>query len=352
MKKKICVISTIIILVILIFLIFFISRNHFSLSIDGNKIDKEEFLDAALLRRYDVTGYFTQKGGGTVDAGFWERESAGEIPYRKLTEETLEELKYFYAVYGLAKEKGYVQDSSYTAFLERWEAENTSRKEKIAKGEPVYGLAEYTKELYREYEMDMIQKSYCENPDNEGMEISDEERKEYYAAHADAYRQEDDRVLDYVKIPYEQEGMGEAEVKEHKETLTKIYKQTDKEHSLAQLAKKEESVAGYLEHADVTASDLKMYSRSISDILEYAWDLSAGESTAVLDENGCLYLIACTKRSPNDTVTVDDVADHIDKELRESNYDRIIEERAANAVVDGDMEQLYSFMKQHVNDGM
>ena len=43
MKKKICVISTIIILVILIFLIFFISRNRFSLSIDGNKIDKEEF---------------------------------------------------------------------------------------------------------------------------------------------------------------------------------------------------------------------------------------------------------------------------------------------------------------------
>ena len=73
MKKKICVISTIIILVILIFLIFFISRNRFSLSIDGNKIDKEEFLDAALLRRYDVTGYFTQKGGGTVDAGFWEQ---------------------------------------------------------------------------------------------------------------------------------------------------------------------------------------------------------------------------------------------------------------------------------------
>ena len=36
-----------------------------------------------------------------------------------LAEAVVEDLKYFYAVYGLAKEKGYIEDSSYDAFLKR-----------------------------------------------------------------------------------------------------------------------------------------------------------------------------------------------------------------------------------------
>lgn len=350
MKKKICIISTIVILSALVFAGIYVSKNRFSLTINGSKIDKEEFLDAARRKQYDVTSYFSGKNGSNVDGGFWEQEIDGETPYEKLAKEALEELKYFHAVYGLAVEKGYVEDDSYAAFLKRWEAENALRKEKIEKGEVVYGLSEYTLELYREYEMDVIQKSYCQDLENEGMEISDADRAQYYSEHEASYKREDDRILDYVKIPYEEYGIEEAETKKLKKQLTAIYKKLDESNSLEALAKEEASISPWLYHSEVREEELSMHSRMISDILEYAWDLEEGESTPVLDENGCLYLIACTERTSNEKTSLDEMKDNINKTLREQRYDAIIEQRAADSKVECDMEQIYLFMKKNLNN--
>ena len=349
MKKKICIIIAILVLIILFFVVYFMSENPFSLTINGFKISEEEFLEAASQRKYEVTSYFSGKSGGNVDAGFWEREMEGEVPYEKLAEAAIEELKYFHAVYGLAAEKGYIEDESYESFLKRWELENKVRKEKIENGEVVYGLSEYSLDLYREYEMDTIQKSYCENLENEGMDITDAERAQYYAEHLEYYKREDDRILDYIRIDYETENISEGQVKELKESLTSVYKDMDKEHSLSDMVREDERLSPYLEHADITADELNFYSRSISDVLEYAWDLSTGESTSVLDDNGCLYLIECTERKANDEVAVDEVKDNINKALREERYDEIVAGRAANISVECDMEQIYSFMKKNIN---
>lgn len=93
-----------------------------------------------------------------------------------------------------------------------------------------------------------------------------------------------------------------------------------------------------------------MYSRSIGDVLEYAWNLQAGESTAVLDENGCFYLIECTDRKANEPTPMEEIKDNINKTLREENYDKIVAERAEKAEVEGDMERIYFFMKKNINN--
>jgi hypothetical protein len=349
-KRKICIIITITVLIIFAVFVFLFFKSSFSLSINGSKIDKDEFLNAASLKKYEAASYFSEKSGVNVDSNFWEREIDGELPYQKLADLAIEQIKYFHAVYGLAEEKGYIEDSSYQAFLERFELENKTRKEKIEKGEVVYGLSEYSQELYMEYEMDTIQKSYCGDLENEGMEVTDEDREQYYEKNIAYYKQDDDRILDYVKISYYDEGMDESKVDELRNTLTSIYKKMDKDHSLASLAKEEESIAPFLEHADVTAEELTIYSRTISDVLEFAWDLKSGESTAVLDENQCLYLIECTERKENGNVSLDGVKDNINKTLREERYDAIIEKRIEETLVEGDMEPIYSFMKKHIND--
>lgn len=350
MKKKICIIITIVFLAILIFVGIFIYKNSFSLQVDGSKIDKEEFLDAASQKKYETVSYFSGKTGGNVDAGFWEREIEGELPYQVLADAAVEQLKYIHAVYGMAKEKGYIEDDSYQGLLERWEAENKSREERIAKGEAVYGLSEYTLELYREYEMDTFQKRYCEDLENEGMDITDAEREQYYKEHESAYQKEDDRILDYVMIPYTSAGMSGEQAEELKQRLTAVYKKMDAEHSLAELAGADEEISAYLEHADVTADELTMYSRTISDILEYAWELKAGESTAVIDEYGCLYLIECTDRTENEASSLEEVKDNINKTLREERYDEMISKRAEEARIEGDMERIYFFMKKHIDN--
>lgn len=350
MKKKICIIITIILLGIAAFVGMFLYRSRFSLTINGSKIDKEEFLDAASQKKYETVSYFSGKTGGNVDAGFWEREIEGEFPYQILADAAVEQLKYTHAVYGLAKEKGYIEDDSYQGLLERWETENNLRKEKIAKGEAVYGLSEYTLEMYREYEMDTFQKQYCENLENEGMDITDAEREQYYKEHESSYQKEDDRILDYIMIPYTSEEMSGEQTEELKQRLTAIYKKMDAEHSLAELAGADQEISAYLEHADVTADELRVYSRTISDVLEYAWELKAGESTAVIDEYGCLYLIECTDRIENEPSSLEEVKDNINKTLREERYDEIISKRAEEARIEGDMERIYFFMKKHIDN--
>ena len=349
MKKKICIISTIIILAVFALGGFIIYRNRFSLSINGNAISKEEFLDAAGRKRYEVSSYFS-KEGSNVDSDFWEREVNGEIPYEKLAEAAIEDLKYFHAVYGLAEEKGYVDNGSYDAFLGRWEKENALRKEKIEQGGIVYGLSEYTLELYQEYEMDTIQKSYCGDLENEGREVTDAEREQYYTENETFYQRSDDRILDYIKIPYLELGLNEEQIKELKKSMTSVYKQLGEGRPLSELAGEEEQVSAYLSHADVTAENLRACSRSIEDVLEYAWELEAGESTSVLDEGGSLYLIECTDRSGNDPASIEEVKDNINKALREERYEAIVRKRAENAIVEGDMERIFYFMKKHIEE--
>ena len=180
MKKKVFAIAAISFFIIAAIIVLFPQKDSFSLKINDNEISKEEFLAAAAQKRYEVVSYFSEKGGGNVDAKFWEEAVGGELPYEKLTQEAIEELKYFYAVYDMAKEKGYVEDGSYSALIKRWEEENHFRKDKIEKGEAIYGLSEYPLDLYLEYEMDSIQKSYCDDLENEGMEVTEEDRKQYY----------------------------------------------------------------------------------------------------------------------------------------------------------------------------
>lgn len=324
-------------------------NSQFSLSINGVKIDKEEFLKAAEEKKYDVTSYFSGKSGVSINRSFWNTQIDGEIPAEKLADAALEELKEIHAAYGLAEEKGYVEDGSYQGLVERWEAENKSRADKVAKGEPVYGLSEFTLELYREYEMDSIQKQYCADLGNEGMEISDEDRAQYYEEKKDQlFRRDDDIALDYIKIPYEQEGMDEGRKDQLHSILTQIYKDMDAEHSLAELAGQESQILPYLKQQEFSSGEASVYSRVLGDILDYAWELKTGESTAVLDENGALYLVQCSQRSESGYIPIDEVQDHINKALREERYDEIVKKRAEEAQVEGEQERIYFFMKKHI----
>ena len=93
MKKKIVIISVAAVLSIVVLIIIFMQKDSFSLKINGREIREEEFLEAAARKRYEVVSYFSEKGSGGVGENFWEQEVGGELPYEKLTQETLGELR-------------------------------------------------------------------------------------------------------------------------------------------------------------------------------------------------------------------------------------------------------------------
>ena len=100
--------------------------------------------------------------------------------YEILTENTVEQLKYIHAVYDLAEECGDVSDSSYEALEKRWKDENAKRSEKVENGEVVYGLKEYTFQIYLQYEMSTLKEKYCNDDTREGMELTEDEILEHY----------------------------------------------------------------------------------------------------------------------------------------------------------------------------
>ena len=150
------------------------------LRINGTEISEEEYLQAVKDVRYDVAAYFAGEYGALEEGGFWSGEYGGEVPCEKLADEAVERLKYIHAVYGLAEEKGYIDDAGYEALVRRLEDENASRKEKIEAGEAVYGLSEYTLDLFMEYEISSFKERYCNDTENEGMDLTEEEIREHY----------------------------------------------------------------------------------------------------------------------------------------------------------------------------
>ncbi|WP_394924601.1 hypothetical protein [uncultured Robinsoniella sp.] len=349
MKKKLWIGIPIILLIVGFAIVIIYNRTGFQLKINGDKIDKEEYLDTLNEQMNQVGQYFYEKAGITLKGNAWEKEIEGEVPYRVLTDQVIEQLKYTSAVFDLAKEKGYIKETGYQALKKRMEEENEARADKIKKGEPVYGLSNFSLKLYKEYSMDSIQKQYCSDLNNEGMKITDEDRQTYYDQQKDKmFRQNDDITLDFIKIEYQASEMKEEEYQNLKEKMTELHGNISDTNPLSELVQKEDLLMPYFTHQELLSGDIGAYGRIIGDVLDYAVDLKKGEATQVIDENGALYLIQCADRNVNDYYPLDTVKDNINKGLREANYESIVSEKAGSYEVQGDMDRIYAFTKQQV----
>jgi len=325
------------------------SSHGFAVQINGVDVEEDEYLMAMNANLYETTQYFSQKYKATVDKAFWETDFNGEVPYKALADRSIEELKRIRAVYSLAQEKGYIDSASYKDLLFRFTSENKSREERIKNGEPVYGLSQFTLDLFIEYEMDSIQKLYCNDLENEGMKISEEERIKYYEENKDKmFTKYDDVELEYLKVNYSLDEMPKEDIDFLRGLMEEVYKKLDESTCLGEVVKSYTELMPYYSHQKILSDEMSAQSRIIGDVLYLSENLKKNESTNVVDENGALYLIRCMDRNEYGYMELDEVADIINKNIREERYDYIIEERAASSVVSGNMERLYKFTLKNI----
>ena len=126
--------------------------NRFDLTVGGHTISKDEYVNCMKSVEYDTKMQIQQDYDAVYEDGFWEKKYDGKYGYEILTENTVEQLKY----------------------------ENAKRSEKVEKGEVVYGLKEYTFQLYLQYEVSTLKEKYCNDDTREGMELTEDEVLEYY----------------------------------------------------------------------------------------------------------------------------------------------------------------------------
>lgn len=156
-------------------------KTAFSLTINGTQISEEEYIQCMKNVRYDTKMELESENGNVSGDELWTTTyENGKTGYEILAEKTVDELKRMHVIYDIAKEKGYIEDATYEGMLSRMEQENKLRSEKVARGEAVYGLKEYSTELYQEYELSMIEEKYILDENNEDMELTEDEIEEYY----------------------------------------------------------------------------------------------------------------------------------------------------------------------------
>lgn len=160
--------------------IAFQKKNQLQLTIGTHQISSEEYLSCMQSVMYDTKMQIQQQYDVDYDDDFWKKKYGKKYGYEILAENTLESLKYIHAVYDLAAENGYVDDGSYEGLKKRLEQENNTRKEKLAKNDVIYGLKEYSYDLYLQYEMSSIKEQYCNDETREGMDLTEEEIVEHY----------------------------------------------------------------------------------------------------------------------------------------------------------------------------
>lgn len=156
------------------------SVNRFDLTVAGDSISKEEYVNCMNSVEYDTKMQIQQDYDAVYGTDFWEKQYDGQYGYEILTRNTVEQLKYIHAVYDLAEENGDVADSSYEALEKRWKDGNAERGEKVKKGEVIYGLKEYTFQLYLDYELSTLKEKYCNDTSREGMQLTEDEVLQHY----------------------------------------------------------------------------------------------------------------------------------------------------------------------------
>ena len=156
-------------------------KTAFSLTINGTQISKEEYIQCMNLVQYNTMVTLRSEKHDVSEDELWTTTyKNGKTGYEYLAQQTVEQLKYMHAVYDIAKDKGYIKDATYEGMLNRMEQENQSRSEKIEKGETVYGLKEYSTEMYQDYELNYLQETYMNDKSNEDMNFTEEEIQKHY----------------------------------------------------------------------------------------------------------------------------------------------------------------------------
>ena len=179
---------------------------QFDLTVAEHAISKDEYVNCMKSVEYDTKMQIQQDYDAIYEDDFWEKQYNGKYGYEILAENTVEELKYIHAVYDLAKENGDIADSSYEALEKRWKDENAERSEKVEKGEVIYGLKEYTFQLYLDYEISILKEKYCNDTKREGMKLTEDEIQEQYESRDWIFGENEEKAdLEMARIAVERE---------------------------------------------------------------------------------------------------------------------------------------------------
>ena len=157
------------------------AQDEFVMSVNGERVEKEEFF---LLLHENTAVYENELcaryGVHAHDELMAELEE-NEAEYRRLlAEENVACMTRTQVEQQLAEDCGLIENVSWQWLLQQVEKENQTRAEKISRGEPVYGLREFSIQQYYSYFMSNLKLRLLEVLPEEMLAVSEQEIDTYY----------------------------------------------------------------------------------------------------------------------------------------------------------------------------
>ena len=324
-------------------LVIFPGGKTLDVTVGGQQVQPELFDQIMQQQVSEVVYECGQMGLHSNDPGFWQTVQDGTTPGEMLTERTLQQLRTLTAMYDMAQETGTPLHGGLNGVLDRMETENQSREEKKEAGQPVYGLTEFTFETFLEYEMDWMEKQYCANPDNPGMEVTDEDREAYYQQNREtAFQLPDGISLSYVYL--DTNFMDAPQGQELKAQLAELEQAMEDGAQLERAVEEYPDLVPYFAQLDLEPEQVGSYADSLGDVLDLAYELEPGTHSGVVESNGGVYLVQCTARTYDHYMDLEEVSDSIDETLRQQRYEQMVKSRGERVEVAGNEEEILAYV--------
>lgn len=318
-------------------------RAQLAIALDGQQIAPELFDQIMQEQVSDVLYGYSQLGKDSNDPDFWRTQQDGTTPGEALAQGTMQQLRTLTAMYDMAQETGTPLEGGVNGIFDRMEAENQSRQEKKAAGEPVYGLTEFTFETYLEYEKDWMERQYCAHPDYPGMEVTDQDRQAYYQQNREtAFKLPDGISFTYVSMDT---NVMEAQQADHLTAqLDEVAQAVAAGAQLEEAAEQYPDLGPYVHHLEVEPDQAASYMDTLGDVLDLAYQLEPGQDSGVISSYGGVYLVQCTARSSGHYLSLEDVSDSIDTALRQQRYLQMAQSRGEALELTGDEQEILAYV--------
>jgi hypothetical protein len=307
--------------------------------INNEPITIKEFNRFINQNRAFVFNHFSQKFSVQDSKDFWTTDFGGEKPVHYLKEKSLNECINIKIQQMLAREKGLVQDISYSAFLKNLKQENEKRQLAVETKKVIYGPIEFTEQTYFNHIFSILiiklKKVLAANE----FEINEEKLRKFYEEHKDdLYKRQDALKIEKLSVKVN----NAVERESAKVQVQDIKKRAVNGEKLIQIAQNlgDQVSFNVMKFDDSTAHIDERFNFEIKNA---AMKLQPGELTDVSDDDN-VHIIKCIERKNGAYIPFEKICQIVEANCVDEMYKNLIEEKINNAKIEIN-ESIYNSIK-------
>lgn len=312
--------------------------------VNGDAVYEEEFRERLLMQQIPVQQYFKEKYQANMEEDFWHNSYGGEKPLKKAKEMALEEYVRIKVEQQLARDKGIVEDISYSAFLKGLEQENKRRKKAVENNEVIYGPIEYQKNVYYEYLRSNMEIKLKELLEGKEIQFTDEDLRRFYEQSKERLYAKEGRVkVLKISVSYTD---GEGKVLEEKregagqklEAVRLKASQGETVEDMPEVKNGGQSLKVNCKEQVFDETTAKQDAQLYSELKSRARELAPGKISQTYEENGSFYFLKGLEKEADGYKSFEEAKENVKVKYIDEKYEELIDGLVKKAKVDIDQD--------------